>query len=145
MRQRGGIFPLSAGLIIDLNLTTISFISLVERYREILSPLRDCVAILKPHECHSEPQAKNLTIPASYKKQILRLAPQDDIATQSLKGEDAARSTSGENYTNLLYCPRFPRYVPLPMPTDQIISDDANLCWPVAGDGESPAHRNKRA
>jgi hypothetical protein len=48
-----------------------------------LSRQGDCVAILKPHECHSEPQAKNLTIPASYKKQILRLAPQDDIATQS--------------------------------------------------------------
>jgi len=45
---------------------------------------------------------KNLTIPASYKKQILRLAPQDDIATQSLEGEDASRSTSSENYTNLL-------------------------------------------
>src|SRR5712692_11855614 len=54
-----------------------------------LSPvLGDCVAILESHQCHSEPQAKNLTIPASYKKQILRLPPQDDIATQSLEGED---------------------------------------------------------
>jgi hypothetical protein len=52
------------------------------------SPVRDCVVILNPHECHSEPQAKNLTIPPSNKKQILRLPPQDDIGTQSLKGEE---------------------------------------------------------
>ena len=52
------------------------------------SPIGDCVAILKPHECHSEPQAKNLTIPTFYKRQILWLPPQDDIATQSLEGED---------------------------------------------------------
>ncbi len=37
----------------------------------------------KLHECHSEPKAKNLVIPAACKRQILRLPPQDDIATQS--------------------------------------------------------------
>ena len=52
------------------------------------SPIGDCVAMQKSHECHSEPQAKNLTIPASCKGEILRLPPQDDIATQSLEGED---------------------------------------------------------
>ncbi len=41
----------------------------------------------KSHECHSEPQAKNLTLPAFCKSEILRLLPQDDIATQSLSGE----------------------------------------------------------
>ncbi len=41
----------------------------------------------KSHECHSEPQAKNLTIAAPCKCEILRLPPQDDIATQSLAGE----------------------------------------------------------
>ena len=35
-----------------------------------------------------QPKAKNLMIPAACKKQILRLSPQDDIATQSLTGED---------------------------------------------------------
>jgi hypothetical protein len=41
----------------------------------------------KSHECHSEPQAKNLAFPATYECEILRLSPQDDIATQSLAGE----------------------------------------------------------
>jgi hypothetical protein len=41
----------------------------------------------KSHECHSEPQAKNLAFTGTYKSEILRLSPQDDIATQSLKGE----------------------------------------------------------
>jgi hypothetical protein len=41
----------------------------------------------KSHECHSEPQAKNLTIAAPCKCEILRLPPQDDIATQSRRGE----------------------------------------------------------
>jgi hypothetical protein len=40
----------------------------------------------KSHECHSEPKAKNLTITAPCKCEILRLPPQDDIATQSLLG-----------------------------------------------------------
>ena len=42
----------------------------------------------KSHECHSEPQAKNLTIPVSCESEILRLPPQDDIVTQSLEGEE---------------------------------------------------------
>ena len=57
------------------------------------SPVGDCVAIRKSHECHSEPQAKNLTIANPYKCEILRLLPQDDIATQSLEGEEAERSS----------------------------------------------------
>ncbi|HEY7319511.1 MAG TPA: hypothetical protein VIE89_18245, partial [Candidatus Binatia bacterium] len=41
------------------------------------------------HECHSEPQAKNLAFPATYEGEILRLSPQDDIATQSpSRGEE---------------------------------------------------------
>jgi hypothetical protein len=48
----------------------------------------------KSHKCHSEPQAKNLAFPATYKGEILRLSPQDDIATQSLDGED----TGGVKY-----------------------------------------------
>jgi hypothetical protein len=36
----------------------------------------------KLHECHSEPQAKNLMIPAFCKSEILRPLPQDDITTQ---------------------------------------------------------------
>ena len=52
------------------------------------SPVGDCVAMRKSHECHSEPQAKNLTIPASCESEILRLPPQDDIVTQSLEGEE---------------------------------------------------------
>ncbi len=51
-------------------------------------PVGDCVAIRKSHECHSEPQAKNLTIAHPYKCEILRLPPQDDIATRSLEGEE---------------------------------------------------------
>ena len=54
-------------------------------------PLRDCVAMRKSHECHSEPQAKNLAFPATYKGEILRLSPQDDIATQSVTGKDKGR------------------------------------------------------
>jgi hypothetical protein len=42
----------------------------------------------KSHECHSEPQAKNLAFPATYEGEILRLSPQDDIATQSRDGGD---------------------------------------------------------
>jgi hypothetical protein len=45
----------------------------------------------KSHECHSAPQAKNLAFPATYQDEILRLSPQDDIATQSVKGEEAER------------------------------------------------------
>ena len=45
----------------------------------------------KSHECHSEQQAKNLAFPATYENEILRLSPQDDIATQSLKGEEITR------------------------------------------------------
>jgi hypothetical protein len=32
----------------------------------------------KTHECHSEPQAKNLAVPVTYQTEILRLSPQDD-------------------------------------------------------------------
>jgi hypothetical protein len=49
----------------------------------ISSPSRDYVAMRKSPECHSEPQAKNLALPATYEGEILRLSPQDDIATQS--------------------------------------------------------------
>jgi hypothetical protein len=42
----------------------------------------------KSRECHSEPQAKNLAFPVTYEGEILRLSPQDDIATQSRDGED---------------------------------------------------------
>ena len=53
------------------------------------SPIGDCVAIRKSHECHSKLQAKNLTIANPYKCEILRLLPQDDIATQPQNaGED---------------------------------------------------------
>jgi hypothetical protein len=52
-----------------------------------ISPVGDCVARRKSHECHSEPQAKNLAFPGTYEGEILRLSPQDDIATQSLAGE----------------------------------------------------------
>src|SRR5262245_7453929 len=48
---------------------------------------RDRVAMRKSHECHSEPQAKNLTFSAVYQGEILRLSPQDDIATQSPRRE----------------------------------------------------------
>src|SRR5262245_24171861 len=48
---------------------------------------RDLVAMRKSHECHSEPQAKNLTFSAVYEGEILRLSPQDDIATQSPRRE----------------------------------------------------------
>jgi hypothetical protein len=44
----------------------------------ILPRGRDCVAMRKTHECHSEPQAKNLALPAIYQTEILRLSPQDD-------------------------------------------------------------------
>jgi outer membrane lipoprotein carrier protein len=37
----------------------------------------------KSHGCHSEPQAKNLTIPASCNSEILRLPPQDNTTTES--------------------------------------------------------------
>jgi hypothetical protein len=43
---------------------------------------------------HSEPQAKNLAFPATYEGEILRLSPQDDVATQPLKGEEVCRSTT---------------------------------------------------
>jgi hypothetical protein len=42
----------------------------------------------KSHECHSEPQAKNLAFPATCEDEILRLSPHDEIATQSVAGED---------------------------------------------------------
>ena len=57
------------------------------------SPVGDGVAMRKSHECHSEPQAKNLTIPASCKSEILRLPPQDDVVTQSLEGEEIVSET----------------------------------------------------
>jgi hypothetical protein len=46
----------------------------------------------------------------------------------------------------LLYCPRFPPICALPLPrANNVGLGLINLCWPVAGDGESPAHRNKPA
>src|ERR1041385_2291126 len=60
-------------------------------------PLGDCVAMRNLHECHSEPQAKNLTIPDACEGEILRLAPQDDIATQSLDGEDTGGVNRSRN------------------------------------------------
>jgi hypothetical protein len=56
-------------------------------FDQILSPLRDSVAMRKSHERHSEPQAKNLGFPATCEGEILRRSPQDDIATQSVMGE----------------------------------------------------------
>jgi hypothetical protein len=50
-------------------------------------PVGECVAMQKSHQCHSEPLAKNLAFPVAYGSEILRLSPQDDIATQSLAGE----------------------------------------------------------
>jgi hypothetical protein len=53
----------------------------------------------KSDECHSEPQAKNLAFPATYEGEILRLSPQDDIATQSLVGKaspEQRRRSQGE-------------------------------------------------
>ena len=55
-------------------------------------PCGGCVVIAETTRCHSEPKAKNLTIPPSYKKQILRLPPQDDIGAQSLEGEEIGKS-----------------------------------------------------
>jgi iron(III) transport system substrate-binding protein len=46
----------------------------------------------KSHECHSEPQAKNLTVAAPCKHEILRLSPQDDIGTQSRALRERRRS-----------------------------------------------------
>src|SRR5229473_5022899 len=57
-------------------------------------PRRRLCRNAKSHECHSEPQAKNLTIAAPCKCEILRLPPQDDIATQSLAGERRVEQTS---------------------------------------------------
>jgi len=51
----------------------------------------------KSHECHSEPQVKNLTFTAAYESEILRLLPQDDIATQSLKGEEVIELTGDKS------------------------------------------------
>jgi hypothetical protein len=41
-------------------------------FDQILSPLRDSVAMRKSHERHSEPQAKNLGFPATCEGEILR-------------------------------------------------------------------------
>ena len=41
----------------------------------------------QPHRCHAE-QSEASRIFSCYKIQILRLRPQNDIATQSLEGED---------------------------------------------------------
>jgi hypothetical protein len=62
--------------------------ALLPKLSSASSPSRDCVAVRKSHECHSEPQAKNVAFPATYEGEILRLSPQDDIATQSVTGED---------------------------------------------------------
>src|SRR5712692_8581201 len=59
-------------------------------------PRRRLCRNAKSHECHSEPQAKNLTIAAPCKCEILRLPPQDDIATQSLAGERRGGNREGE-------------------------------------------------
>jgi hypothetical protein len=52
----------------------------------------------KLHECHSEPQAKNLVFPATCEGEILRLSPQDDIVTQSATGEERGEGA-------LIFCP----------------------------------------
>jgi hypothetical protein len=57
-------------------------------YDRFLPRVGSCVVMRKSHGCHSEPQAKNLTIATPCKCEILRLAPQDDIVTQSLAGEE---------------------------------------------------------
>jgi hypothetical protein len=54
----------------------------------------------KSHECHSEPQAKNLAFPATYEGEILRLSPQDGIATQSPEGEEVSKLTAGDKSTS---------------------------------------------
>jgi len=50
----------------------------------------------KTHECHSEPQAKNLALPAIYQTEILRLSPQDDTEIP----DDAGGKRFGFNYLN---------------------------------------------
>ena len=61
-------------------------------------PQRGGVAMRKSHECHSEPQAKNLAFTATDEGEILRLLPQDDIATQSLTGEDKGKGEKNSSY-----------------------------------------------
>jgi hypothetical protein len=48
----------------------------------------------KSHESHSEPEAKNLAFHATYEGEMLRLSPQDDVATQTLEGEEICRPTT---------------------------------------------------
>jgi hypothetical protein len=45
----------------------------------------------KAYKCHCEPQAKNLGFTVTYEGEILRLSPQDDIATLSHQGEGRMR------------------------------------------------------
>ena len=52
------------------------------------SPLRDCVVMIKNPIDVMLSAAKHLAFSVRYEDEILRLSPQDDIATQSLTGED---------------------------------------------------------
>jgi hypothetical protein len=50
-------------------------------------PLRDCVAMGEPAMVVILSEAKNLIISTESTIEVLRLAPQNDIATQALKGK----------------------------------------------------------
>ena len=52
------------------------------------SPLRDCVVMRENPIDVMLSEAKHLAFSFTYEDEILRLSPQDDIATQSLTGED---------------------------------------------------------
>jgi hypothetical protein len=50
---------------------------------------KDCVAIRKSHECHSESEAKNLTCPATCEGEILGLSPRMQCYAVSRSSETA--------------------------------------------------------
>src|SRR5262245_34620522 len=60
----------------------------------------------KSHECHSERHAKNLAFTATYEGEILRLSPQDDIATPS-PTQGRMKEGGGSNGLNGLNCLNF--------------------------------------
>jgi len=107
------------------------------RWRWRLSPLltRPC-RNSKNNKCHSEPQAKNLALPATYESEILRLSPQDDITIRSLRGGEGGAIkpkrhsvcvSEGEGDTAMdhLICPAL---VPVEMPVG-LTHLDSDLCW----------------
>jgi hypothetical protein len=55
------------------------------------SPLRDCVVIGGNAMSVILNEVKNLVESMGWKTEILRLMPQNDIATQSLRGEERVR------------------------------------------------------